>query len=243
MKNLSSEPGGARRIEAFVYRDSGAAAGEGYADDATEAVPQAITEEEAQAREAAARRQGAQEARRETEARLESEHARALEAERAAIAAALGGFARERQDYFRQLEREVVQLALAVARKVLHREAQIDPLLLAGTVRVALDQLAGGARIELHVPPSKLRLWQELLQRDLEVKCQPVLRADAALEPAGCRLETETGVTDLSLDAQLREVEQGFLDLLDRRQRATSDAAAARREPAPAASAAAAAAS
>ncbi|MGH9518818.1 MAG: FliH/SctL family protein [Terriglobales bacterium] len=222
---------GAHHIEAFVYRESARLSEIGealpVAEPAAVAFP-TVSEDQAGAREQEARRQGAENARREMEEHWQREMERALEGERGQVAAALAAFARQRQDYFRQLEREVVQLALGVAKKVLHREAQIDPLLLAATVRVALDQLAGGAKLELVVPPSKLRQWQELMQRDLEIKAQPVLRADAALEPSGCKLVTETGATDLGLESQLREVEQGFLDLLDRRQRATGpDTAAA----------------
>jgi flagellar assembly protein FliH len=37
------------------------------------------------------------------------------------------------------------------------------------------------------------------------------------VEPKACLLETELGVADLGLDAQLKEVEQGFFDLLAQR--------------------------
>ncbi len=47
----------------------------------------------------------------------------------------------------------MVRLALAIARKVLHREAQLDPLLLAGVVRVALDQMQAGSRVLLRTSP------------------------------------------------------------------------------------------
>jgi len=40
---------------------------------------------------------------------------------------------------------------------------------------------------------------------------------DRLLEPGGCLLETELGIANLALDAQLKEVEQGFFDLLARR--------------------------
>jgi flagellar assembly protein FliH len=35
-----------------------------------------------------------------------------------------------RERYFAEVEQEVVKLALAIAARVLHREAQMDPLLL-----------------------------------------------------------------------------------------------------------------
>jgi flagellar assembly protein FliH len=40
---------------------------------------------------------------------------------------------------------------------------------------------------------------------------------DLTLEPKACVLETELGSANLGLDAQLKEVEQGFFDLLARR--------------------------
>ena len=48
----------------------------------------------------------------------------------------------ERDRYLHAVEHEVVKLALAVAARILRREAQMDPLLLTGAVRVALGQLS-----------------------------------------------------------------------------------------------------
>src|SRR6185437_14246253 len=192
--------GHGRSVEAFIYRDRGGAGIEAL-DDAAPAPT--LTESEALAREERARR----------EARLAMEHA--------AVAEALERFGAERARYFQQLEREVVQLALGIARKLMQREAQMDPLLLSGAVRVALDQLAAGTEVEVFVPISKMAQWEEMLEEmrrsNPGLHCQAKLRSDPSLEPVGCRIETSTGTTDLSLDAQLREVEQGFMDLLNRR--------------------------
>ena len=81
----------------------------------------------------------------EAEARAAAE--RAVNEQRQAVSSALKEFAHQRADYFRRVESEVVRLALAIARKVLHREAQLDPLLLTGVVRVALDQMQAGTRV------------------------------------------------------------------------------------------------
>ena len=53
----------------------------------------------------------------------------------------------------------MVRLALSIARKILHREAQMDPLLLAGVVRVALDQMQAGTRVLLRTSPASARTW------------------------------------------------------------------------------------
>ena len=43
---------------------------------------------------------------------------------------------------------------------------------------------------------------------------------DSALPHGECSLETEVGSTQISLDTQLKEIEQGFFDLLEQRPRA-----------------------
>ena len=47
-----------------------------------------------------------------------------------------------------------MQLALAIARKILHREAQVDPLLLAGMVRVALEKIESHTKVSVRVHPA-----------------------------------------------------------------------------------------
>src|SRR5438552_1991482 len=60
-----------------------------------------------------------------------------IAAEREAMRKTIEKFKEERTAYFARIESEVVHLALAIARKILHREAQMDPLLLTGMVHVA----------------------------------------------------------------------------------------------------------
>ena len=70
----------------------------------------------------------------------------------AAMTAALDGLRARTDEYLAQVEQEVVRLALGVAERILHRESQLDPLLLSGAVRVALGQLAESAKVRLRVP-------------------------------------------------------------------------------------------
>ncbi len=57
----------------------------------------------------------------------------------------------------------MVRLALAIARKVLHREAQMDPLLLAGVVRVALDRCRRDAGVTCTPRPTRPKRGRILL--------------------------------------------------------------------------------
>jgi flagellar assembly protein FliH len=139
-------------------------------------------------------------------------------ATRDAIYKALEAFRREREEYFSRVEPEVVQLSLAIARKILHREAQIDPLLLTGLAHVALEKLDSGTRVRLRVPPADTHFWNECFAQSGGAIVAEI-SGDPSLKHGECVLETEIGSTQISLETQLKEIEQGFFDLLEQRPR------------------------
>ena len=158
----------------------------------------------------AARKQGLQDGLAQGNAAA----AQAMAQERAAVTTAVEDFARHRAEYFRRVEQEVVRLALSIARKVLHREAQLDPLLLAGVVRVALDQIEAGTRLTLRTSPASARSWAEFCSQRLEKEHAIEVVPDSSLGSHRCVLEADIGSTEISLDAQLDEIESGFFDRL-----------------------------
>lgn len=169
-----------------------------------------VTTQTSSADQAQARQLGHEEGRAEARKNFEQK----LTEERGTIAAALTQFARDRVAYYARLEREVVQLALAIARKILHREAQVDPLLLAGIVRVALEKIEGATAVTLRVHPQVAADWRRYLASRMEPENLPTIVEDPALEPERCVLETSMGTAQLGVELQLKEIEQGFMDLL-----------------------------
>jgi flagellar biosynthesis/type III secretory pathway protein FliH len=166
-------------------------------------------------REAAAFERGIQEG----EARARQSSAQQLNHVQAAVEKAIEVFKAQREEYFVRIEPEVVQLALAIARKILHREAQMDPLLLTGIVHVALEKLDAGARVRLRAYPADVHLWNEHFAGPASSRSVPELIGDPALQPGELCLETEVGSTQISLETQVKEIEQGFFDLLEQRPR------------------------
>ncbi|MGA9476096.1 MAG: FliH/SctL family protein, partial [Terriglobales bacterium] len=118
---------------------------------------------------------------------------------------------------YRRVEREVVQLALAIARKILHREAQLDPRLLAGIVRVTLEKLDAKTKLDLYVPARETTDWRHYFACQVEGSPVPDVHEDAALAPGECRVETSLGSTEVGIESQLKEIETGLLDLLAER--------------------------
>lgn len=162
--------------------------------------------------------------REEALRQLESERNR-LHAQAAALAAS---FAEERDRYLHRWEQETVCLALAIAARILRREAQMDPLLLTGAVRVALGQLSQSTTVRLRVPAQDEPLWEEALARMPGLVLRPVVIGELGMELGECRMETELGSADLGLWPQLKEIERGFFDRVGSRGTGVDENAAAR---------------
>jgi len=158
-----------------------------------------------------ARAEGREFARSEWEKELEERIAK----ERASLLAVCEDFQKERVRYFAGVESEVVKLALAIAERVVHREVKLDPLLLAGVIRVALEKVAEGSTAVVRVPADELTKWQEieLGQRGSSVR----LVGDEGMQAGQCAIDTNVGRVELGVGAQLEEIERGFFDLLQQR--------------------------
>jgi flagellar assembly protein FliH len=121
-------------------------------------------------------------------------------------------FSRERDRYMQAVEHEVVDLALMVAARILRREAQMDPLMLTGAVRVALGQLSSSTQVRLRVPPTELDMWTEAMAHLPNLAVKPTVLAGEGMRLGDCVMETELGSVDLGVRAQLGEIERGFFD-------------------------------
>lgn len=154
------------------------------------------------------RQEGREEAIRQLHAGVEGERNRLAEQ----TAALIKSFAGAREGYLQRLETESARLALAIAARILRREAQADPLLLTGAVRVALGQLSAGTAVRLRVPAIDLALWSEALAHLPNLAIRPEVIGDPQLKPGECSAETELGTANLDLDAQLHVLERRLFD-------------------------------
>ncbi|MDR3764997.1 MAG: FliH/SctL family protein [Acidobacteriota bacterium] len=153
---------------------------------------------------------------------LRAEQAREVQRARATVGDAVRQFEHEREEYFHRVEAEVVQLALAVARRIIHRETQVDPKLLAAAVRYELERIDAATEVRLQVAPALLAYWKEAvsaLPNAVTVEPEPRLEADEV------RLQTALGSCAVNFENEMKEIERGFFDLLAARNKPASGAA------------------
>jgi len=217
---MSSSPeksaAAASAVKTFEYRESGtlgllapAAANPGAHGHGNGAVASPDLERLLAEARAEGVREGLQQAQQKAAGGQSQEHTK--------IAEAIRDFERQAGEYYSRVEVELVHLALAIAAKILHREAQVDRMLVAALVKVALEKLQQGTRVAVHVRPEEVAAWNEYLQANIAGRMHIEVKSDFSVEPRHCILETELGETELGLDAQLKEIERGFFDLLAQR--------------------------
>ena len=76
----------------------------------------------------------------------------------------LRAFAQKTNEYYSRAEVELVHLALAIAAKILHREAQVDRMLVAALVKVAMEKLQHGTTATVRVRPEEVADWNRYFE-------------------------------------------------------------------------------
>jgi len=139
---------------------------------------------------------------------LEAERAE-LARTRAALAAALSEAIKLRDSVVAAAEKQIVQLAIDVARKVLMQEIQAGRYEIDPVVRAALEQVTTWREVVVHLNPDDLSRCSLAAQADGEGdgdETGPRFVADPGVKPAECLLETPQGVVRSAVEEHLGEI-------------------------------------
>lgn len=110
-------------------------------------------------------------------------------------------------------ERDLVRLAIEVARKIVLREVTIDPEIALTLARVALSRLqnTGNSSVaRIHLNPEDLA-FVEANRARLDSAITVELVEDRGIGRGGCLIHTEMGDIDARIEQQFAEVGRGFL--------------------------------
>jgi len=151
----------------------------------------------------------------EGQAAARKELAGQVEAMNARVARSVEELSGLRRRFRHEAEEDVVALAIAVARRILHRELTVEPEALLGLVKAALEKMevreTHSARVSARDAPMVRQYLEEMgLPRRVEVIADPGLERGAVI------LDSPRGILDGSVETQLSEIERGFADLVRR---------------------------
>ena len=121
-----------------------------------------------------------------------------------------------RKRFRMEAEEDTVKLAIAIARRVLHRELSTDPEAILGLVMAAFQKLNTRETYRLRVSPSSAATLEQNRAR-LDLPAALEIIPDRSLAEGAAVFETSRGELDASVDTQLAEIQRGFADVIRRR--------------------------
>jgi flagellar assembly protein FliH len=131
------------------------------------------------------------------------------------LAETLDSLARLRENIREETTQDLVHLAISIAARVIHREVGVDPDALGGLVQAAFAKLQSREINRVRMHPTMEALLRKVLEQAGAAK-NLVLTPDPSLKPAEVFFETSQGILDASVETQLREIERGLIDKLER---------------------------
>lgn len=115
-----------------------------------------------------------------------------------------------RSDVRRRAEKDVVELALLIAKRVLHRQLMVDTEALTALARVAFDRLARSESYRVTVHPQFANAISRALTATpgTHVHVEP----DPNCALGALVIHSADGAIDASVDTQLEEIDRGLTD-------------------------------
>ncbi len=134
----------------------------------------------------------------------------------ASLASMTKELASMRPRFRKDAEEDTVNLAIAIARRVLHRELATDPEAILGLVIAAFQKLSARETHRLRLSPADAATLQENKAR-MNLPAGLEIFPDSSVPLGSVIFETSRGELDASVDTQLAEIQRGFADVIRRR--------------------------
>jgi flagellar assembly protein FliH len=121
----------------------------------------------------------------------------------------------EEQRMIEEVEPQLIELAVQIAEKILHRELTQDSEAVRATVTAALNKLTDRDRVTIRANPADEALLKEF-KIDIAASFDGVREvrvvADENIARGGCVVETDMLRVNGDIDAQLKEIQQQLME-------------------------------
>lgn len=115
------------------------------------------------------------------------------------------------EDMTANVEEELVELAIQIAKKIVAREVTIDREVALTLVKVSLAKLHNRSIAEVHLSPEDHEFVKNRLDQ-LNFRGKIDLVEDKSIAIGGCLIHTETGDIDARIESQFDEISHGLLN-------------------------------
>jgi len=147
---------------------------------------------------------------------LQTEYEKKVEGVMGDFAAMVHEFSGEIGKYNKEYDKAIVTLALAVARRVVAREIDLDESAVLARSREAIRKIIGVEKVKIHINPADeeyIREHRNELSNYADSVREIAIEADNRVERGGCIIESELGNIDARISTQFELIEEAFLEL------------------------------
>jgi flagellar assembly protein FliH len=145
-------------------------------------------------------------------ARAESQQAlNQLKTQVATLEKMLGAIAQPFRDLDAQVEEQLVQLAVTIARQLVRRELRTDPAQVIAIIRETVALLPAATRdVRVHLHPEDAAIVREKLATPTADRAWTIVE-DPVLTRGGCRVTTDTAHIDQRLETRIQSIMAAIL--------------------------------
>jgi flagellar assembly protein FliH len=109
-----------------------------------------------------------------------------------------------------RVEKDVVELAIEIAKKIVGREVAFDRDIALTLARVSLKKIHSRGLAEIHLHPDDFNYVQSQREK-LNFRGSLEFIEDRSISVGGCFIHTETGDVDATIESQFAEISHGLL--------------------------------
>jgi flagellar assembly protein FliH len=118
-----------------------------------------------------------------------------------------------RQEIYHEIEKEVAQMALSIARKIVCHEVKTTRETVTCVAREALSRVNNPAKIKIKLNPDDLQFVKDTrfqFSRFLRNVDNIDFEAEESIQSGGCLVETDRGDIDARIEKQFQAIEESF---------------------------------
>ena len=120
---------------------------------------------------------------------------------------------RVKEEIYRSIESEMLELVLAVSKKVIHKEVTTDRDTVLNTIRAAISSVVSKEEIKIKINQEDLELAKEIkvdISSLIEGVKNITVEGDISVGRGGCIVETNYGSIDARIEQQIEAIEHAL---------------------------------
>lgn len=130
---------------------------------------------------------------------------------------ALAEFLNSKNDVYEHLSNDILEVALAVAKKIIKKEVLLDPEILKNVIGEVLDEVdIEEQKITLNVHPEDAAAARDFMPELLKANnldARVVIIEDEEIQEGSCKVTTTNGIIDANFSTQLQIIQNAFRSL------------------------------